>query len=367
MKRIIVIATVFMVAGGVNIGHANDINTNELLEILGKKIANAPLLNDLSYASRYKTCSFLDDKKKRKFYLDHHEDLARKSGQKIKKVTNSLLDDLGAKGVHFTDREKQIMRVSIAAQAEWYMIGIRGWWSMAVKEKKRTDGVEAALSLCRSLPEMYKHSLKTVERMKSILNDMSEPANTVSEPFSTPNYDAGVAADRRRDYETTLKHFRPLAEQGDARAQLFLGSMYQNGKGITKDIVAAVSWYRKAAKQGHSQAQTILGWMLAYGKVEGVKKNAKEAVSLFRKAAGQGDFFAYYNLGKVYMLGIGVKQDNIMAFVWYDVAGENGHGLGIEKRDTVAKLLGNSDLDKALKLSKLCLKEPMNCPEYSDE
>jgi len=41
-------------------------------------------------------------------------------------------------------------------------------------------------------------------------------------------FDEGVAAYYRGDYETALKEFRPLAEQGDADAQYNLGVMYGN-------------------------------------------------------------------------------------------------------------------------------------------
>ena len=34
------------------------------------------------------------------------------------------------------------------------------------------------------------------------------------------------------DYETALKEWRPLAEQGNAKAQFNLRFMYRNGKGI---------------------------------------------------------------------------------------------------------------------------------------
>ena len=38
-----------------------------------------------------------------------------------------------------------------------------------------------------------------------------------------PDYDAGVAAQEQGDYATALKHWRPLAKQGHAKAQHNLG------------------------------------------------------------------------------------------------------------------------------------------------
>ena len=42
----------------------------------------------------------------------------------------------------------------------------------------------------------------------------------------------GLAAYTRSDYATALKEMRPLAEQGDAQAQLLLVTMYDRGQGV---------------------------------------------------------------------------------------------------------------------------------------
>ena len=46
------------------------------------------------------------------------------------------------------------------------------------------------------------------------------------------DFAAGVEAYERGDYATALREFRPLADQGDARAQVLLGVMYIIGKGV---------------------------------------------------------------------------------------------------------------------------------------
>ena len=50
---------------------------------------------------------------------------------------------------------------------------------------------------------------------------------------------AGVDAYNRGDYETALKKFLPLAEQGDAAAQFNLGKMYRKGQGVPQDDAEA--------------------------------------------------------------------------------------------------------------------------------
>ncbi|MCZ6876080.1 MAG: sel1 repeat family protein, partial [bacterium] len=61
------------------------------------------------------------------------------------------------------------------------------------------------------------------------------------------DYQAGVDAYHASDYQTALKEFRPLADQGDAAAQNTLGYMYELGKGVSQDYQEALRWYRLAA------------------------------------------------------------------------------------------------------------------------
>jgi len=49
---------------------------------------------------------------------------------------------------------------------------------------------------------------------------------------------------------------RPLADQGNALAQLGLGGMYANGQGVPQDYAQAVIWYRKAAPDDGEHTRT---------------------------------------------------------------------------------------------------------------
>ena len=58
----------------------------------------------------------------------------------------------------------------------------------------------------------------------------------------------GVEAHHKGNYAQALELLRPIAEEGDARAQGLLGGMYGQGKGVTQDYQQAVKWYRLAAE-----------------------------------------------------------------------------------------------------------------------
>ncbi len=63
--------------------------------------------------------------------------------------------------------------------------------------------------------------------------------------------DEGVEAYLQGDFKTAIAEFRPLAEQGDAKAQNHLGVVYS----AVGDHKEAAKWFRKAADQGNADAQ----------------------------------------------------------------------------------------------------------------
>ena len=63
-------------------------------------------------------------------------------------------------------------------------------------------------------------------------------------------FQIGMDAYNRGDLILAMEWFRKAAEQGEARAQMKLGLMYQTGGGVAQDDKEAVKWYRKAAENG---------------------------------------------------------------------------------------------------------------------
>jgi len=101
------------------------------------------------------------------------------------------------------------------------------------------------------------------------------------------DYQAGVDAYNSGNYATALRELRPLAEQGDPRAQFRLGSLYENGDGVPRDFAKARLWYEKAAAQGEAKAQFYLGIQSAYG--EGGPLDLVQAHMWYSLAAGNGN------------------------------------------------------------------------------
>ena len=63
----------------------------------------------------------------------------------------------------------------------------------------------------------------------------------------------------------TRRTLEPIVAQGNAEAQLLLGSMHFKGQGGPADLVEARRLFGLAAAQGDAAAQTNLGRMLSKG------------------------------------------------------------------------------------------------------
>jgi TPR repeat protein len=115
---------------------------------------------------------------------------------------------------------------------------------------------------------------------------------------------------------------RARAENGDAKAQLELGTMYYYGKGVPQDDAEAARWYRKGADQGDAKAKVAIAFMYYYGK--GVPQDYAEAGRWYRSAAEQDDAKAEFYLASMYYDGKGVPQDYTEAIRWYRKAADLG-------------------------------------------
>ena len=108
------------------------------------------------------------------------------------------------------------------------------------------------------------------------------------------DFQKGQTAYQNGDFATALREWKPLAEQGYARAQYLLGLMYVTGRGVPLNHKTAVKWYRLSAEQGNVYSQFNLGFM--YDNGQGVPMDYKTAVKWYRLAAAQGYAPAQKNL-----------------------------------------------------------------------
>ena len=129
--------------------------------------------------------------------------------------------------------------------------------------------------------------------------------------------------DVHKDEREAARLFRLSAEQGFHLAQLNLGLLYAEGRGVPRDDAEAVRLYRLAADQGNAHAQSQLGFM--YRNARGVPRDLAEALRWFKKSADAGDARGQSNLGAMYAQGLGVTRDDVEAVRLYRLAAEQGN------------------------------------------
>lgn len=162
------------------------------------------------------------------------------------------------------------------------------------------------------------------------------------------DFQAGLEALAVRDYAAALQNLKPLAEQGNAAAQVNLGNLYMKGWGVEQDYHAARRWYQRAADQGERMAQSKLGILYYHGL--GVPKDSIEASKWFQQAAEQGMASAQSVLAALYAEGDGVRQDLARAFYWYTLAAEQGDAEAAKGRKSLEEDMTPGQRDEALRL-----------------
>lgn len=116
------------------------------------------------------------------------------------------------------------------------------------------------------------------------------------------------------DDSPTLRENLLPAQQGDAKAQVFVGYLYETGQGVKRDYAKAAKWYEKAARQGNVTAQT--------------------------------------QLGDMYRQGRGVPQNYVLAYMWLDLASQQGSAQASELKKRVASGMTPSQLAEARRLAR---------------
>jgi uncharacterized caspase-like protein len=95
-----------------------------------------------------------------------------------------------------------------------------------------------------------------------------------------------VAYDRA-SFSSAAKTWLPDAQKGSAKAQSYMGELYENGINGTADYKSAAMWYQKAVDQGYTPAMLNLGNLYEQGL--GVEKDTTKAINLYRMASGVSD------------------------------------------------------------------------------
>lgn len=110
-----------------------------------------------------------------------------------------------------------------------------------------------------------------------------------------------------------------MAEQGSLLAMLVVAHAYLLGNGIALDKAKAEHWYRKVADTGSVFGHHCLG------RVYLQQKRYAEAKPEFEFSAARGFAPAYLDLGKIYLLGLGVEKERERGCKYLQLAADGGN------------------------------------------
>ena len=151
--------------------------------------------------------------------------------------------------------------------------------------------------------------------------------------------------DLRAQYDQgALALLKPLADEGNPKAQYWLADIDENGLGVKRDMTAALDLLDKAANHGFEPAERHLGELYLRG--DETLQNFGKAETWLQKAALAGDAEAQQELGQIYALGLGVAADPSEAYGWYENAVVGGDGLAAHVRDDLLTRMSPAQIAK---------------------
>ncbi|WP_313201325.1 tetratricopeptide repeat protein [Pseudomonas sp.] len=113
------------------------------------------------------------------------------------------------------------------------------------------------------------------------------------------------------------------AGEGMVEAQLLLGQILLDGRGIAQDAGVARRWFGIAAQGGSAMAHNMLGRCLEHG--WGGEVNLAQSAIHYARAADAGLDWGLYNLGNLLATGRGLPANQAQALNCYEKAAQMGH------------------------------------------
>ncbi len=138
---------------------------------------------------------------------------------------------------------------------------------------------------------------------------------------------------------------------GTTAARYNLGIMYEKGLGTIKNEPKALEFTQLAGGNNWPRGQVKLGYVYAKGLL-GLKKDENKAAKLFTQVAvkhpQEGSYFvALRNLGYMYAQGLGVKSNDIVAYVCYKKIAFEGEAKAQKASDIIRVRMTEDQINEA--------------------
>lgn len=126
-------------------------------------------------------------------------------------------------------------------------------------------------------------------------------------------------------FHSAFLWLRSLASQDVPGAELILGYLYEQGRGLPRDYSRAADNYLAAALHDNHFAQNNLAFLYQHGL--GVPLDLHRAFELYLASAQHNNPYAQCNLASMYYSGSGVTRDYVQAAHWFRSAAQLGDPL----------------------------------------
>ncbi len=159
------------------------------------------------------------------------------------------------------------------------------------------------------------------------------------------DYEEGLNAAFRGDYQTAYREFSQAAESGLDVAQYNLAILYFTGQGVDQNLPLAFKWTEEAALQGHISAQANLGSLFLEG--SGVDKNIDSGIAWLIAAARGGHANSAFALANMHREGDPVSENLPLAHAWASMAILHEHPEAESFRADLERQLDSDELGEA--------------------
>lgn len=182
------------------------------------------------------------------------------------------------------------------------------------------DLVPAPKDYCGFIYHPVSEELKATKReLRELLNKkMQESANSTSALNDLAcMYASGIGI--RKNMKMAVAYFMEASMKNSLFGMLNMARLYREGLGVEKDMEKARELYRRAYDSGYTDAMVLCGDTYLEGTADAMP-DYQNALACYQQAILSGCPFAAYRLGWLYREGLGVEQDKVKSWDYYQQA-----------------------------------------------
>lgn len=204
-------------------------------------------------------------------------------------------------------------------------------WYERLIEILRAKAEQGTAKDKKNLADTLSCDLGVPVEIVSYLPDHMDEATRLYEELSTEKKDGASYVDLAQTYsrdgnqEKAFECYMKAAELGYTDSYYNVANAYLNGEGVERDFDKAFEWFQKAVDSGDTSAKLKLAE--CYKRGAGCERDYAAAMALYQQVANDKSMKRYsfvdvaeYELGNMYLKGLGVEVDLRKAYDYFKLA-----------------------------------------------